>query len=95
MKTNRKVAILHDNGPDGQVVGGKVWPALAAKFGYKVVLNESFATDATNFGSVATKARMMFREAVFRRIGFMRSPCVPFCTRGYAVRELRAVRCFE
>ena len=45
-KTNHKFAILHDNGPDGQVVGGKLGPVTAAKYGYKVVLNQSFPTDA-------------------------------------------------
>jgi branched-chain amino acid transport system substrate-binding protein len=55
--TNKKVAILHDNGPDGQVVGGKIWPAMAAKHGYGVALNESFPTQASQFGSLVQKAK--------------------------------------
>jgi branched-chain amino acid transport system substrate-binding protein len=55
--TNKKVAILHDNGPDGQVVGGKLWPAIATKSGYHVVYNASFPLDATNFAGIVTKAK--------------------------------------
>ena len=56
-KTNKKVAILHDNGPDGQVVGGKLWPAVAKKFGFKVVQNSSFPPDSTQFGSLIGTAK--------------------------------------
>jgi branched-chain amino acid transport system substrate-binding protein len=55
--TNKKVAILHDNGPDGQVVGGKIWPAMAKKHGWTVALNESFPTQASQFGSLVQKAK--------------------------------------
>src|SRR5580704_11480396 len=43
--TNKKLAIIHDNGPDGQIVGGQIWPALAKEFGYEVVENASFPID--------------------------------------------------
>jgi branched-chain amino acid transport system substrate-binding protein len=56
-KTNKTVAILHDNGPDGLVVGGKLWPAMAKQFGYKVALNSSFPVDATQFGSLVQQAK--------------------------------------
>ena len=56
-KTNKTVAILHDNGPDGLVVGGKLWPAMAKQFGYKVALNSSFPVDATQFGSLVQRAK--------------------------------------
>jgi branched-chain amino acid transport system substrate-binding protein len=56
-KTNKKVAILHDNGPDGQVVGGQLWPAMAKQFGYTVVQNSSFPVDATQFGSLIQNAK--------------------------------------
>ena len=55
--TNKKVAILHDNGPDGQVVGGKIWPGVAKAMGFKVVLNETFPTDASQFSSLVQKAK--------------------------------------
>ncbi len=29
LETNKKVAILHDNGPDGQIIGNTIWPAVA------------------------------------------------------------------
>jgi branched-chain amino acid transport system substrate-binding protein len=64
-KTNHKFAILHDNGPDGQVVGGKLGPLTAAKYGYKVVMNQSFPTDATQFGSLVQQAKASGADAVF------------------------------
>jgi branched-chain amino acid transport system substrate-binding protein len=56
-KTNKRVAILHDNGPDGQVVGGQLWPAMAKRFGYTVVQNSSFPVDTTQFGSLIQQAK--------------------------------------
>jgi branched-chain amino acid transport system substrate-binding protein len=47
--TNRRIAILHDNGPDGAVVGGKLWPQFAQAYGYTVAANIVFPTDTTNF----------------------------------------------
>lgn len=62
--TNKKVAILHDNGPDGEVVGGKLWPDVAGKSGYQVVVNESFPTDATQFSSLVDKAKAAGADVV-------------------------------
>jgi branched-chain amino acid transport system substrate-binding protein len=56
-KTNKRVAILADNGPDGQVVGGKLWPAMAKQFGYTVVQNSSFPVDTTQFSSLIQQAK--------------------------------------
>jgi branched-chain amino acid transport system substrate-binding protein len=56
-QTNKKVAILHDNGPDGQVVGGQLWPSIAQQFGYDVVLNQEFPVAATTFSSTVTQAK--------------------------------------
>jgi branched-chain amino acid transport system substrate-binding protein len=64
-KTNKKFAILHDNGPDGQIVGGKLGPATAKQFGFQTVLNESFPTDATQFGSLVQKAKSTGADVVF------------------------------
>jgi branched-chain amino acid transport system substrate-binding protein len=47
-----RVAIMHDNGPDGAVVGGILWPGMAKQFGWKVVVNGSFPVDATQFGAL-------------------------------------------
>jgi branched-chain amino acid transport system substrate-binding protein len=55
--TNKKVAILHDNGPDGQVVGGQIWPAMAEKHGYTVASNAEFPTEETQFGSLVEQAK--------------------------------------
>lgn len=57
IETNKKVAILHDNGPDGKVVGGQLWPALAKKAGYEVVVNEEFPTQNTDFGAAVQKVK--------------------------------------
>lgn len=57
VKTNKKVAILHDNGPDGMVVGGKLWPAFAKQYGYTVVYKASFPVEGTQFGSLIENAK--------------------------------------
>jgi branched-chain amino acid transport system substrate-binding protein len=55
--TNKKIAILHDNGPDGQAVGGTVWPQMAKKYGYTVAVNKEFPTDATDFNAAVQQAK--------------------------------------
>jgi len=55
--TNRRIAILHDNSADGAVVGGKLWPELAAQHGYQVVANVEFPVDTTDFGASVQQAR--------------------------------------
>ena len=57
LETNKKVAIFHDNGPDGQIVGGQVWPELAKKAGFEVVQNASFPIDNTQFTSIVAEAK--------------------------------------
>lgn len=57
LHTNKKVAILHDNGPDGAVLGGQLWPGIAQQHGWSVVVNQSFPVSATDFGSVVQKAK--------------------------------------
>jgi branched-chain amino acid transport system substrate-binding protein len=64
-KTNKKFAILHDNGPDGQIVGGKIGPMVAKQFGYTVAMNASFPTDATQFGSLVQQAKSSGADVVF------------------------------
>jgi branched-chain amino acid transport system substrate-binding protein len=63
-QTNKKVAIWHDNGPDGQVVGGKIWPALAKEFGYEVVQNAEFPVDNTQFTSIIGDAKSKGADVV-------------------------------
>ena len=63
-KTNKKLAIWHDNGPDGQVVGGKIWPALAKEFGYEVVQNAEFPIDNSQFTSIIGEAKSKGAEVV-------------------------------
>lgn len=57
LETNGKIAILHENGPDGQVVGGTVWPALAKDFGKEVVVSSAFPVDNMQFNSILSDAK--------------------------------------
>jgi branched-chain amino acid transport system substrate-binding protein len=57
VRTNNKVAIVHDNGPDGAVVGGQLWPKLAQQYGYTVVSKQSFPVDNTQFNSLISNAK--------------------------------------
>ena len=57
VETNKKIAFWHDNGPDGQAVGGQIWPALAKAFGYEVVQNAVFPVDNTQFTSIIAEAK--------------------------------------
>ena len=64
VKTSGKVAILHDNGPDGQVVGGQLWPELAKKYGWTVVVSSSFPVDNAQFTSIIADAKAKGAEIV-------------------------------
>jgi branched-chain amino acid transport system substrate-binding protein len=64
LPTNKKVAIMADNGPDGALVGGKLWPAKAKADGYTVVQNASFATDTQQFTSMVAQAKSEGAEIV-------------------------------
>ena len=55
--SNHRIVILHDNGADGAVLGGQLWPAMAARYGYTVVANLEFPTDTTDFNASVQQAR--------------------------------------
>ncbi|WP_205962721.1 amino acid ABC transporter substrate-binding protein [Pararobbsia silviterrae] len=57
LETNKKVAILADNGPDGRVVGGQIWPAAAKQGGYTVVQSQDFPVDSQQFTSMIGQAK--------------------------------------
>jgi branched-chain amino acid transport system substrate-binding protein len=57
IETNKKVAIFHDNGPDGQAEGDMAWPKAAKENGFEVVQISSFPTDNTQFTSVINEAK--------------------------------------
>jgi branched-chain amino acid transport system substrate-binding protein len=57
LATNKKVAILHDNGPDGVIVGGQIWPDVFTKAGYQVVANVEFPIDNTDFTAAVQRAK--------------------------------------
>ncbi len=63
IKTNKKLAILHDNGPDGQV-GGAVSAATAKQYGYEVVNNASFPVDNTQFTSIIGEVKATGADVV-------------------------------
>lgn len=62
--TDRRVAILHDNGPDGEVVGGRYWPVLARKYGWTVVVSATFPVDNTQFMSILAQAKAQNADLV-------------------------------
>jgi branched-chain amino acid transport system substrate-binding protein len=64
LQTNKKVAILADNGPDGVLVGGKIWPETAKAGGYTVVQNTSFPTDSQQFTSMVAEAKSSSADIV-------------------------------
>lgn len=64
LQTNKKVAILADNGPDGQVIGGKNWPEMAKAGGYTVVQNTSFPTESQQFTSMVAQAKSSDADVV-------------------------------
>ena len=64
IQTNHKIAFWHDNGPDGQAVGGHIWPALAKDFGFEVVQNAEFPVDNTQFTSIIAEAKSKGADVV-------------------------------
>ncbi|MFE2427799.1 amino acid ABC transporter substrate-binding protein [Streptomyces sp. NPDC059373] len=57
LKTNKKVAILHSNGKNENVIGGEEWPKWAAKHGFTVVYNAAFPPDTSQFSSALAKIK--------------------------------------
>lgn len=64
LNTNKKIAILADNGPDGQVVGGQLWPAAAKAGGFEVVHQSSFPVDIQQFTSMIGQAKTAAADIV-------------------------------
>lgn len=63
-KTNHKIAILHDNGPDGVELGTQLWPKDAVAAGYKVVSNSQFPSTTTNFSAAVASAKASGADVV-------------------------------
>lgn len=64
LATNKKVAILADNGPDGRVVGGQIWPEVIKSSGFELVQNHSFPVDSQQFTSMIAQAKSAGAEVV-------------------------------
>ena len=63
IQTNKKLAILHDNGPDGEA-GGAAAAATAPDFGYQVVNNASFPVDNSQFTSIIGQVKATGADVV-------------------------------
>jgi branched-chain amino acid transport system substrate-binding protein len=57
LKTNKKVAIIHSNGPNETVIGGQEWPKWAKKHGWTVTYDTALAPDSTQFTSAVAQAK--------------------------------------
>jgi branched-chain amino acid transport system substrate-binding protein len=64
LQTNKKVAILADNGPDGRVVGGQIWPETAKAGGFEVVHQSSFPIDTQQFTSMIAQTKAASADIV-------------------------------
>jgi branched-chain amino acid transport system substrate-binding protein len=56
-KTNGKIAIIHSNGSNENVIGTVEWPAYAAQYGWKVVYNTAVPPTQTDFTSSLQAAK--------------------------------------
>lgn len=63
--TNRKIVILADNGPDGQLVGGQLWPMQAMNEGYTVSQNSSFPSESQQLSLLVGQAKTTDADIVF------------------------------
>jgi branched-chain amino acid transport system substrate-binding protein len=66
-ETNKKVAVLHDNEPDG-VIFAKLWAEEAPEFGYEIVLDEQFPVGASSYNTAVTKAKASGAEIVLAQV---------------------------
>jgi branched-chain amino acid transport system substrate-binding protein len=57
LATNKKVAIIHSNGKNENVMGGTEWPKWAAKHGWSVTYNAAFPPDTSQFTSALQAAK--------------------------------------
>ncbi len=64
LKTNKKVAIIHSNGPNETVIGDQEWPKWAAKHGWTVTSKTSLAPDTTQFTSAVAEAKQSGADMV-------------------------------
>ncbi|MEN3360950.1 MAG: branched-chain amino acid transport system substrate-binding protein [Mycobacteriales bacterium] len=57
LQTNKKVAIIHSNGKNENVIGEQEWPKWAAKHGWQVVYNAAFPPTTTQFTSAVASVK--------------------------------------
>lgn len=55
-ETDKKIAIFHDNGPDGKNFS-KLWAGYAEEFGYETVYDASFPETQSTFSTTVTQAK--------------------------------------
>lgn len=64
IETDRSVALIHDNGPDGKAVGGVLWPKYAAANGYAVRQKSDFPVDNMQFTAIVSELKSRNAQVV-------------------------------
>ncbi|MCA8294731.1 amino acid ABC transporter substrate-binding protein [Burkholderia sp. AU30198] len=62
LQTNKKAVILSDNGPDGRVVGGRIWPNAISTGGFTLVQQNSFPVDSQQFTTMIAQAKADYAD---------------------------------
>lgn len=57
IQTDKTIAFLHDNGPDGKIVGGALWPRFAAAAGFTVKQKADFPVDNMQFTAIVSELK--------------------------------------
>ncbi|MES2260363.1 MAG: amino acid ABC transporter substrate-binding protein [Pseudomonadota bacterium] len=57
IQTDKTIALLHDNGPDGKIVGGVLWPKFAAAAGFTVKQKADFPVDNMQFTAIVSELK--------------------------------------
>ena len=57
LQTNKKVAIIHSNGKNENVIGDEEWPKWAGKHGWSVAYKAAFPPDTSQFTSALGAAK--------------------------------------
>jgi len=63
--TNKKIAIIHANGPAETAIGAKAWPGMAKKYGYSVLYDQGMPLQSTQFSSAISRAKAAGADIFF------------------------------
>jgi branched-chain amino acid transport system substrate-binding protein len=67
IQTNKRVVLFTDTDPDG-ITMGKLWAAVAPKYGYKIVAHESFPEGTTDFSNYIQNAQAAKAEVLIAQM---------------------------